>query len=64
MDDFAPRLSFFFNSHSDFFEEIAKFRASRRIWWKLMSERYRAENEPASPNADSRSRAPDTQACA
>ena len=45
VDDFAPRLSFFFNSHSDFFEEIAKFRASRRIWWKLMSQRYRAENE-------------------
>ncbi len=45
VDDFAPRLSFFFNSHSDFFEEIAKFRASRRIWWKLMTERYRAENE-------------------
>jgi len=45
VDDFAPRLSFFFNSHSDFFEEIAKFRASRRIWWKLMTERYQAENE-------------------
>ena len=45
VDDFAPRLSFFFNSHNDFFEEIAKFRASRRIWWKLMTERYRAENE-------------------
>jgi methylmalonyl-CoA mutase, N-terminal domain len=45
IDDFAPRLSFFFNSHSDFFEEIAKFRAARRIWYKLMSERYRAENE-------------------
>src|SRR6476661_8285851 len=45
VDDFAPRLSFFFNSHSDFFEEIAKFRASRRIWFKLMSERYRAESE-------------------
>src|SRR4029079_373917 len=44
-DDFAPRLSFFFSSHSDFFEEIAKFRASRRIWFKLMTERYRAENE-------------------
>ncbi|HWH24001.1 MAG TPA: methylmalonyl-CoA mutase family protein, partial [Candidatus Limnocylindria bacterium] len=43
--EFAPRLSFFFNSHSDFFEEIAKFRAARRIWWKLMNERYRAENE-------------------
>ena len=45
IDDFAPRLSFFFNSHSDFFEEIAKFRAARRIWWKLMTERYHAENE-------------------
>jgi len=45
VDEFAPRLSFFFNSHSDFFEEIAKFRAARRIWWKLMTQRYRAENE-------------------
>ena len=45
VDDFAPRLSFFFNSHSDFFEEIAKFRAARRVWYRLMSERYRAENE-------------------
>src|SRR5688572_6691566 len=45
VDDFASRLSFFFNSHNDFFEEIAKFRAARRIWWKLMSQRYRAENE-------------------
>jgi len=45
IDEFAPRLSFFFNSHSDFFEEIAKFRAARRIWWKLMTQRYRAENE-------------------
>jgi len=45
VDDFAPRLSFFFNSHSDFFEEIAKFRAARRIWWRLMTERYGAENE-------------------
>ena len=45
VDDFAPRLSFFFNAHNDFFEEIAKFRAARRIWWKLMTERYRAENE-------------------
>src|SRR3954468_13131190 len=45
VDDFAPRLSFFFNSHSDFFEEIAKFRAARRIWFKLMTARYRAENE-------------------
>ncbi len=45
VDEFAPRLCFFFNSHSDFFEEIAKFRAARRIWWKLMTQRYRAENE-------------------
>jgi methylmalonyl-CoA mutase N-terminal domain/subunit len=45
VDDFAPRLSFFFNSHSEFFEEIAKFRASRRVWYRLMTERYHAENE-------------------
>jgi methylmalonyl-CoA mutase N-terminal domain/subunit len=45
VDDFARRLSFFFNSHNDFFEEIAKFRAARRIWWRLMTERYGAENE-------------------
>jgi methylmalonyl-CoA mutase N-terminal domain/subunit len=45
VDEFAPRLSFFFNSHNDFFEEIAKFRAARRIWYKLMTQRYRAENE-------------------
>jgi methylmalonyl-CoA mutase N-terminal domain/subunit len=45
VDEFAPRLSFFFNSHNDFFEEIAKFRAARRIWYKLMTERYQAENE-------------------
>jgi methylmalonyl-CoA mutase N-terminal domain/subunit len=44
-DDFAPRLSFFFNSHNDFFEEIAKFRAARRIWYKLATERFGAENE-------------------
>jgi len=43
-DDFAPRLSFFFNSHNDFFEEIAKFRAARRIWYRLCSERFGAEN--------------------
>jgi len=45
VDDFAPRLSFFFNSHSDFFEEVAKFRAARRIWYRLMTQRYGAENE-------------------
>ncbi len=40
VDEFAPQLSFFFNSHSDFFEEIAKYRAARRIWVKTMQERY------------------------
>ncbi len=44
VDDFAPRLSFFFNSHSDFFEEIAKFRAARRIWARTMKERFKAKN--------------------
>src|SRR3954466_6293754 len=45
VDDFGPRLSFFFNSHNDFFEEIAKFRASRKIWYRLMKGRFRAKNE-------------------
>jgi methylmalonyl-CoA mutase, N-terminal domain len=45
VDDFAPGLSFFFNSHVDFFEEIAKFRAARRIWARWMKERYGATNE-------------------
>jgi methylmalonyl-CoA mutase N-terminal domain/subunit len=44
VDEFAPRLSFFFNSHSDFFEEIAKFRAARRIWARVMKERFGAKN--------------------
>src|SRR5262245_26905830 len=44
VDAFAPRLSFFFNSHSDFFEEIAKFRAARRIWARTMKERFGAKN--------------------
>ena len=44
VDDFAPRLSFFFNSHLDFLEEIAKFRAARRLWAKIMKERFKAEN--------------------
>src|ERR671919_1866275 len=44
VDDFAPRLSFFFNAHIDFFEEIAKYRAARRIWAKEMRERYGARN--------------------
>jgi methylmalonyl-CoA mutase, N-terminal domain len=44
VDDFAPRLSFFFNAHLDFFEEIAKYRAARRIWARLMRERYGAKD--------------------
>src|SRR5277367_1620786 len=44
IDEFAPRLSFFFNAHSDFFEEIAKYRAARRIWHKTMTERFGAKN--------------------
>jgi len=43
IDDFAPRLSFFFNSHNDFFEEIAKFRAARKLWFGLMTERFHAQ---------------------
>ena len=45
VDEFAPRLSFFFNSHIDFFEEIAKYRAARRIWARHMRERYGARDE-------------------
>jgi methylmalonyl-CoA mutase, N-terminal domain len=45
VDDFAPRFSFFFNSHIDFFEEIAKFRAARRIWATVMREKYGARDE-------------------
>src|SRR5205807_4917719 len=44
VDDFAPRLSFFFNAHVDFFEEIAKYRAARRIWARELRERYGAKN--------------------
>ncbi len=44
VDDFAPRLSFFFNAHNDFFEEIAKYRAARRIWQREMRERFGAKN--------------------
>ena len=47
VDDFGRRLSFFFNSHSDFFEEIGKFRASRRIWARWMKDRYGATDERA-----------------
>lgn len=45
VDGFAPRLSFFFDVHNDFFEEIAKFRAARRMWAKFMKERFGAKNE-------------------
>jgi len=44
VDDFAPRLSFFFNAHIDFFEEICKLRAARRIWAKIMRDRFHAKN--------------------
>ncbi|MEW6423726.1 MAG: methylmalonyl-CoA mutase family protein [Bacillota bacterium] len=44
VDEFAPRLSFFFNAHLNFFEEIAKFRAARRLWAKIMKERFGAKN--------------------
>jgi methylmalonyl-CoA mutase N-terminal domain/subunit len=45
IDEFAPRLSFFFNAHSDFFEEIAKYRAARKIWAEAMRDRYGAKSE-------------------
>jgi methylmalonyl-CoA mutase, N-terminal domain len=45
IDEFAPRLSFFFNAHNDFFEEIAKYRAARKIWAFVMRDRYGAQNE-------------------
>lgn len=44
VDNFAPRLSFFFNSHNNFFEEIAKFRAARRMWARIMREHFKAKN--------------------
>ena len=45
VDAFAPRLSFFWNAHNNFFEEVAKFRASRRIWYRLMTDRFGAKKE-------------------
>ena len=45
VDEFAPRLSFFWNGHNDFFEEVAKFRAARRMWYWIMSNRFGAQNE-------------------
>ena len=47
VDEFVPRLSFFFNAHNDFFEEIAKYRAARRIWYHVMGERFAAKTERA-----------------
>jgi len=47
VDEFVPQLSFFFNAHNDFFEEIAKYRAARRIWHKAMVERYKSKNPRA-----------------
>ncbi|MEW5761061.1 MAG: methylmalonyl-CoA mutase family protein, partial [Candidatus Thermoplasmatota archaeon] len=45
VDDFAPRLSFFFNAHNDLFEEVAKYRAARRIWARVMKERFKAKEK-------------------
>jgi methylmalonyl-CoA mutase N-terminal domain/subunit len=45
VDEFGPRLSFFFNAHNDFFEEIAKYRAARKIWYRLMKDRFHAKND-------------------
>jgi len=45
VDEFGPRLSFFFNAHNDFFEEIAKYRAARKIWYRLMKDRFDARNQ-------------------
>ena len=45
VDDFGPRLSFFFNAHNDFFEEIAKYRAARKIWYRVMKDRFHAKND-------------------
>ncbi|SPE45659.1 methylmalonyl-CoA mutase, N-terminal subunit (catalytic) [Candidatus Sulfotelmatobacter sp. SbA7] len=45
VDEFGPRLSFFFNAHNDFFEEIAKYRAARKIWYRVMKDRFKAKNQ-------------------
>src|SRR4029079_13899002 len=45
VDEFAPRLSFFWNGHNNFFEEVAKFRVARRMWAKIMTERFGAKDE-------------------
>ncbi len=48
IDDFAPQISFFFNCHNDFFEEIAKFRAARKLWYEIVTKRYSPENPKSS----------------
>ncbi|MFZ0800686.1 MAG: methylmalonyl-CoA mutase family protein [Terriglobales bacterium] len=48
VDEFGPRLSFFFNAHNDFFEEIAKYRAARKIWYRVMKDRFQAKNQRSS----------------
>ena len=59
VDDFAPRLAFFFNAHNDLLEEVAKFRAARRLWARIMRERFGAKNpkilDAPLPHADRRS---------
>jgi methylmalonyl-CoA mutase, N-terminal domain len=45
VDEFGPRLSFFFNAHNDFFEEIAKYRAARKIWYRVMKDRFKAKSQ-------------------
>src|SRR3954454_20441274 len=45
VDEFAPRLSFFWNAHNNLFEEVAKFRAARRMWYRIMTERFGAQKE-------------------
>jgi methylmalonyl-CoA mutase, N-terminal domain len=45
VDEFAPRLSFFFNAHNDLFEEVAKYRAARKVWARVMRERFGAKNQ-------------------
>ena len=72
VDDFAPRLSFFFNSHSDFFEEIAKYRAARKLWAEAMRDRFGAKNPrswscastPRPPACRSPRSSPTTTSCA
>ena len=54
VDDFAPQLAFFFNAHNNFFEEVAKFRAARRLWARIMRERFGAQNPRAGSCASTR----------